>query len=34
MRGIASAQAYLLALMVIALSFINFRGISGKVHYQ
>lgn len=34
MRGIASAQAYLLALMVIALSFINFRGIGGKVHYQ
>lgn len=34
MRGIASAQAYLLALMVIVLSFINFRGIGGKVHYQ
>ncbi len=34
MRGIASAQAYLLALMVIALSFLNFRGIGGKVHYQ
>jgi sn-glycerol 3-phosphate transport system permease protein len=33
-RGIASAQAYLLALMVIVLSLIQFRGLSRKVHYQ
>ena len=33
-RGIASAQAYMLAVMVIALSLIQFRGLSGKVHYQ
>ncbi len=33
-RGIASAQAYLLAIMVVVLSFLNFRGIGGKVHYQ
>jgi sn-glycerol 3-phosphate transport system permease protein len=33
-RGIASAQAYLLALLVIVLSLIQFRGLGGKVHYQ
>lgn len=33
-RGIASAQAYLLAVMVIAMSFIQFRGLEGRVHYQ
>ena len=33
-RGIASAQAYLLALMVIGLSLIQFRGLGQKVHYQ
>ncbi len=33
-RGIASAQAYLLALMVVVLSLIQFRGLERKVHYQ
>jgi len=33
-RGIASAQAYLLAIMVILLSLIQFRGLSKRVHYQ
>lgn len=33
-RGIASAQAYLLALMVIAMSFIQFFGLEKRVHYQ
>ena len=33
-RGIASAQAYLLALMVIAMSIIQFSGLGRKVHYQ
>lgn len=33
-RGYASAQAYLLAIMVIAMSLIQFRYLSGKVHYQ
>lgn len=33
-RGIASAQAYLLALMVIVLSYIQFKGLGRKVHYQ
>jgi sn-glycerol 3-phosphate transport system permease protein len=33
-RGIASAQAYLLALMVIAMSLVQFRGLGRKVHYQ
>lgn len=32
--GIASAQAYLLAMMVIIMSLIQFRGLSRKVHYQ
>lgn len=32
--GIASAQAYLLAMMIIVMSLIQFRGLSGKVHYQ
>lgn len=33
-RGIASAQAYLLALMVITMSFIQFFGLERRVHYQ
>ena len=33
-RGIASAQAYLLAIMVIALSLVQFTGLGKKVHYQ
>lgn len=33
-RGIASAQAYLLALIVVFISFLQFRYFSGKVHYQ
>lgn len=34
MRGIASAQAYLLALMVIAMSYIQFVTVNKRVHYQ
>jgi ABC-type sugar transport system permease subunit len=33
-RGYASAQAYLLALMVISMSIIQFRVLGRKVHYQ
>ncbi len=33
-RGIASAQAYLLALMVIVFSLIQFKGLGNRVHYQ
>ncbi len=33
-RGIASAQAYILALIVIAVSFIQYRGLGRRVHYQ
>ncbi|MBX2997939.1 MAG: sugar ABC transporter permease [Caldilineaceae bacterium] len=33
-RGIASAQAYLLALMVVTMSFIQFWSVSRRVHYQ
>lgn len=33
-RGIASAQAYLLALIVVAISFIQFKVLNKKVHYQ
>lgn len=33
-RGIASAQAYLLALMVVIMSFIQYRILNRKVHYQ
>jgi sn-glycerol 3-phosphate transport system permease protein len=33
-RGLASAQAYLLSLVVIAMSFIQFFGLEKKVHYQ
>ncbi len=33
-RGYASAQAYLLAVMVIVMSLIQYRGLSRKVHYQ
>ena len=34
LRGLASAQAYLLALMIIVMSVIQFRGLGGKVHYS
>ena len=33
-RGIASAQAYLLAILVVIMSFINYAVTSRKVHYQ
>jgi ABC-type sugar transport system permease subunit len=33
-RGIASAQAYLLALLMIFISFVQFSGLSRRVHYQ
>jgi sn-glycerol 3-phosphate transport system permease protein len=33
-RGIASAQAYLLALMVVIMSFIQYRSLNKRVHYQ
>jgi sn-glycerol 3-phosphate transport system permease protein len=33
-RGIASAQAYLLALMIIVISVIQFKGLGRKVHYS
>lgn len=33
-RGIASAQAYLLALMVVLISYFQFRFLNKKVHYQ
>lgn len=33
-RGIASAQAYLLALIVVAISFIQFKILDKRVHYQ
>lgn len=33
-RGIASAQAYLLAIMVIAMSFVQYLGVNKRVHYQ
>lgn len=32
--GRASAQAFLLAIMIIAISIMNFRGLQSKVHYQ
>lgn len=32
-RGLASAQAFLLAIMIIAVSFIQFRGFRKRVHY-
>lgn len=34
LRGFASAQAFLLALMIVAFSFIQFRGFRKRVHYQ
>ena len=34
MRGIASAQAYLLAIMIIIMSYINFVVVNRRVHYQ
>lgn len=33
-RGIASAQAYLLALMVIIMSYLQFTSVNRRVHYQ
>ncbi len=33
-RGIASAQAYLLAIMVVIMSFIQYRSLNKRVHYQ
>ncbi|MCB0168196.1 MAG: sugar ABC transporter permease [Anaerolineae bacterium] len=33
-RGYASAQAYLLALMIVTMSYIQFRALSKQVHYQ
>jgi sn-glycerol 3-phosphate transport system permease protein len=33
-RGLASAQAFLLALMIVGVSFLQFRGFRKKVHYQ
>lgn len=33
-RGIASAQAYLLAIMVIVMSFVQFTSVNRRVHYQ
>jgi ABC-type sugar transport system permease subunit len=33
-RGIASAQAYLLAMLIIGISIIQFTGLGRKVHYQ
>jgi ABC-type sugar transport system permease subunit len=33
-RGIASAQAYLLAILMIFVSFVQFSGLSRRVHYQ
>jgi sn-glycerol 3-phosphate transport system permease protein len=33
-RGYASAQAYLLALMIMAMSYFQFKGFSKRVHYQ
>lgn len=33
-RGLASAQAFLLALMIIGVSFLQFRGFRKRVHYQ
>ncbi len=32
--GRASAQAFLLAIMIITISIIQFRGLGKKVHYQ
>lgn len=34
LRGYASAQAYLLALMIVVMSFLQFRGFGRRVHYQ
>lgn len=34
MRGIASAQAYMLALMIVVMSYINFVAVNRRVHYQ
>ena len=33
-RGIASAQAFLLAVMIIGISVIQFGGLSRRIHYQ
>ena len=34
LRGFASAQAYLLALMILVISLIQFRGLGRRVHYS
>lgn len=34
MRGLASAQAYILAILVIVMSFANFASMNKRVHYQ
>jgi sn-glycerol 3-phosphate transport system permease protein len=34
LRGYASAQAYLLALLILTMSYIQFRSLGNKVHYQ
>jgi ABC-type sugar transport system permease subunit len=34
MRGIASAQAYILAIMIVVMSYLNFTFVNKRVHYQ
>jgi sn-glycerol 3-phosphate transport system permease protein len=34
LRGFASAQAYLLALLILLMSIIQFKGFGRKVHYS
>lgn len=33
-RGVASAQAYLLFMLILILSLLQFRGLGKRVHYQ
>lgn len=33
-RGVASAQAFMLAILIVVISLIQFKGLSKKVHYQ
>ncbi|NNC43481.1 MAG: sugar ABC transporter permease, partial [Acidimicrobiia bacterium] len=33
-RGLASAQAFMLAIIIMVFSFLQFRGLGKKVHYQ
>lgn len=33
-RGLASAQAYILAVMVVVMSYVNFSSVNKRVHYQ